>query len=766
MKYRNYRLALMGCTAIAALLLGAAAEAQEAGNASAGSTLETIVVKTTTKTARQKLQNAATDTPLASQTSGDTLRKKDIGSIQDLGRTTEPGVDWVKNEGGLFIRGLGGARVTTLIDGIPIPFLSNDARSGAGPTSTTNAQGGGDSFDFSSLSSLDVLRGADSSRVGPGALAGALVLRTLEPEDLIPAGRNWGGIAKTTFDSADRSFGGSVAVAKRIGDTSVLFQGGYKKGHERDNNGDAGGIGAVRTKANPADYDQNNLLFKLKRDLAGGHSIGFTAERFDRDVDTDLKTLQGATSGSSRVYKTGNYWGQDDTRRERISANYAYESESTDSFINSANLTLYLQRLTKNAGSSGERVGTVAGPWLRDNELQERSIGVSGAVRSSTFETGALKHEITLGGDLSFFRSTSFLTGIDACTLGTASPIAQLYSCPALHSNQSDMPDVNGTRLGLYVEDHIAFGNSGFALTPGVRFDWYDYNTKASAGYTSNSGYGSFGLPDGSDGNRFSPKLLATYDLNPGIQLFAQWSMAYRAPTVSELYLNFANPAQGYAVIGNADLKPETANGFEIGANLGDEDFGGKVTLFHNRYRNFIDTETTVSAGFPFGVTQNFNRDKVEISGVEFNAHKKFDSGFNVHAGLAYAYGKDTGSDEYLRSVAPFKSVVGVGYEQASWGTDFSMIASAGMRDDGNASTFDAPGYGIFDLTAWWEPEQIKGLRVQGGVYNVFDKTYYNAIALRNVNMSSVPSDTNSAQFQEYFSEPGRTFKISLTKKF
>ncbi len=75
---------------------------------------------------------------------------------------------------------------------------------------------------------------------------------------------------------------------------------------------------------------------------------------------------------------------------------------------------------------------------------------------------------------------------------------------------------------------------------------------------------------------------------------------------------------------------------------------------------------------------------------------------------------------------------------------------------------FEAPGYGIVDATVWWQPEKIgdtdlSGLRVQAGVFNVFNKRYWNAI--------DVPADTSLAA-RDYFSEPGRTFKVSITKKF
>lgn len=360
---RHWRSVLLVCTAATIVLPVSQSFAQSApatkpaANADGATVLQKIVVK-----GSRVAPGSVADTPLATETTQEEIVNKDINNLEDFGRTVEPGVDYVKASGGVFIRGLGGPRVTTLVDGIPIPYLQNFARSG-GPTATTNADGGGDAFDFSSLSAVDVLRGADSSRAGSGVLGGAMVLRTLEAEDLIRDGRDWGGLAKLTYDGEDRSIGGSVAVAKKIENTSILFQGAYKKGHERLSNGDVDTIGATRTEANPADFDQNNLLLKLRQQLEGGHTIGITAERFDRDYTSDLKTLQGATTGSSRVYKPGDYDGNEENKRERVSLDYKFEAESGDSLIDDANATVYWQRLKRNAGSEGTRVGSVAGPW-------------------------------------------------------------------------------------------------------------------------------------------------------------------------------------------------------------------------------------------------------------------------------------------------------------------------------------------------------------------------------------------------------------------
>ena len=754
MRSRSLRPILLACTALAAITSLAPAQAQTAATTTTNADetqLQTIVVK-----GKRVAQTAVSDSPLASEQLAETLRNKEVDSFQDLGRVLEPGVDFSKSLGGVTIRGLGGPRVVTTIDGIPLPYLDNFARRG-GPSSTTNANGGSDSFDFSSISTLDVLRGADSSRLGSGALAGGIALRTLEPEDLIGEGKDWGGIAKTTYDSEDKSVSGSAAVAKRTENTSVLFQGTYKKGQETASQGDINTIGPTRTEANPAEYDQYNLLFKLRQQLEGGHMIGVTGERFRREMDTDLKTLQGATSDSSRIWAVGEHNGFDDTARDRVSLDYSFLNPAENDVIQSARLSLYWQKTVKNAGATGRRVGGIAGPWLRDNELSEGAYGVTGNVVSE-LSTGLLDHELTIGLDGSIADTSQFVTGVDGCTIGTAT-----NGCSNLKSNLSDMPDVDGKRFGIYIDDKISMENSALSITPGLRFDWYDFEPVLTDAFQISNAYKVGGLPGSSDGSRLSPKLLAEYQLTDEVELFAQWSMAYRAPTVNELYLEFVN--SGYAVRGNPNLEAETSNSFEIGANVNLGDVSGRVTAYHSRYKNFIDQ--TNSRDPVYGaLTQYQNLDRVHISGLEFSLRKDFSNGFFFHTGGAYAYGEDKENGEYLRSVLPFKGVVGVGYDQVNWGADLSLITAAGMRDDGKAATFDAPGYGIVDLAAWWEPEQFQGLRIQAGVYNIFDKTYYDAVEMKDFNPTTVPANNNTNQPIEYYSEPGRTFKISLTQKF
>ncbi|MCO5145445.1 MAG: TonB-dependent hemoglobin/transferrin/lactoferrin family receptor [Aquamicrobium sp.] len=733
MKAWHSRAPLMACTALAMLYIAIPAAAQDSSTV-----LETIEVEGKKTSAGQKLEKGAADTPLASETTADDIRKKEISDLGDLGNTTEPGVDYTESQpgkvGGLTIRGLGGPRIATVIDGIPISSFGNLIRAGS-PSPMTGISDGTNSFDFSSLSAIDVVRGADSSRLGAGALAGGLLMRTLEPDDLIEDGRDWGGISKVGYDSSDRSVAGSLAIAKRFESTSFLFQGAYKKGHERDNKGTDDIYGVTRTKPNPADIDQSNLLFKVRHDLEGGHRIGMTAERYRLDNDFELKTMQNS------LYQYDQGWGFESTHRDRVSLDYRYEAPSEGGLIDAAALTLYWQKLNKNAGSDGIRTSDSA-RYLRDNDVEESSYGLTGGLLS-TFNTGNLAHEVRFGGTLQFLQTEQFMTGLPASSV----------------LNKADMPHVSGTKLGLYLDDRIGLGDSGFALTPGLRLDWYDYEPKAAPGYT--------GPLVSKDGMRISPKLLATYQMTPQTELFAQWSMAYRAPSIDEYYIYY--PSSFYEVRGNIDLKPETGHGFEIGANYESGDLSGKLTVFHNRYRNFIEGYQV--SGAPLIMSWR-NVGEVEISGIELKARKDFANGFYLSGALSYAYGKNKTDDTILNSIAPFKAIIGIGYERENWGVDLTGIFAGHMREDGPQmdpqtgtpyETFDAPGYGIANLTGWWEPEQVKGLRIQAGVYNLFDRKYWNGVAVRGVDPTT---QSRSNQPVDFYSEPGRTFKVSLTHKF
>lgn len=752
-----WRLVLASGSALALLAgqsVGALAQEASSGGTTA---LETISVKGEGE--------AADASPLTKTTDRETLDERQVLSFEDFSRRVDAGVNYNASTNSINLRGLGDNRVLTLLDGIRQPWLT-DPRD--------DAKGGVNAYDFDSISALDITKGADSSRYGSGALGGVVNVRTLDPEDLIKDGRTYGGILKSTYDSADESVSGSAAAAVRSGDSWFMVQGGYKQGHERDNQGTIGGYEADRTIANPMDFDQGNVLAKFHQYIEGGHRLGITAEWYKRDEDID--NLNGTTSSDSGslLYTPGTLKSGEIVDRKRVSLSYDFLSPDNTDLFEEANVQLYWQKQKLNNTTNGIReidgrmfapggaaayYGPPYGDYSRDNLLEQTAYGITSEA-SKDLILGEHAHELRFGGEFYLQKTHQYSGGVDNCPDVDWTTVPQPYgpqTCRFLHTNASDMPDVDSTVFGFFVEDDIKLMNDRLTITPGVRFDWFSHDPKSTTAYEDSPNYDPAYLQDNDDFG-ISPKLRAAWQATDEWEIFAQWAQGFRAPSVTELYENYGSPGS-YARVGNPDLKTERSNGFEIGANYETSDLAFSATIFNSYYRNFIDTVTLQPPGGEYpvgGVTGYANRAHVNIYGVELAGQWNITNEWRTWGSFAWTEGRDTDTDEYLNSVAPLRGIIGLGYAKENWGADISLTAAA-ARDKVNGGGFVAPSYAVVDTTFWWEPEQFEGLKLQAGVFNVFDETYWDAV--------SVPDGVSNAK-RDYYSEAGRTFRLSVTKTF
>ncbi|MGE8666538.1 MAG: TonB-dependent hemoglobin/transferrin/lactoferrin family receptor [Achromobacter mucicolens] len=724
---------------------------------------------------------AAAVTP-AWDTSTDRRRMDDlqIRNWTDLGRRAEPGVNFNRTTNSINIRGLDQDRVLTRVDGIRLPWLDDGAR---------GVKGGLEAVDFNSLSRLDIVRGADATGGGSGAISGIADLHTLNPADLLSDGKTFGALAKTDYDSADNSWGANAALAGQIhSNTFWLVQAGVRNGHELDNRGDAGGYGANRSKPSPEDYDQRSFLLKLQQRVDGAHLFGLTGEYFKRNADIDNMWEQGP--GTS--YLIGENSTRKETERERVSFDYTYTAPDSGSLIDTAHAVVYWQRVRLDNSLTGIRgvdsrariipgdpfrYGFPNGPYGRSNSIQQTLFGASTELTKRI--AGASVSQLwSFGGEWYGNKTEQNSSGYDNCPVlrpGMPAPFGP-RACDMLHTNQADVPQSKGDQWALWVQDEFSFADGRYTLAPALRYDHYEQRPQSTAGYESNPNAGV--LPPSNSGSRFSPKLLGTWRAAEQLSLYAQYAYGFKAPSATQLYTNYGGPGT-YLRVGNPYLKPETSKGWELGAKLGSDDLGGAVSFFDNRYQNFIDGDVPLNASspqwqpgwtgqYPLGVTGNVNRAKVRIYGAEASAHWKFAPGWRTWGSLAWAVGKDEGTGQYLNSVAPLKAVLGVGYGRDVWGVD-AMLTTAMQRNkveypeasaDAPNPDFKAPGYGVVDLMGYWRPAAVKGLQVQAGVFNLFDKKYWEAINVPTAGATAIPRAV------DWYTEPGRSVRVSLTYQY
>ncbi|AWB32480.1 TonB-dependent hemoglobin/transferrin/lactoferrin family receptor [Orrella marina] len=688
----------------------------------------------------------------------------DQWQVQDwnqLANRVDAGVNFNATDGSINIRGLDKNRVLTRIDGVRQSWLS-DIRYGYG----TSVRGGLSSLDFNAVSDITIQRGVDSAAAGSGAMAGLVDVRTLEPEDLLAKPRSRGGVAaliKTGMQSVDSSWLVNAALAGHVtDDLTWMLQAGGQFGHETHNRGTEGGYGVTRSQANPANYSLQNYILKLRQKFEGGHRLGLSGTYFERQDDrTDL-------SASLTYYYPGQVFTSDTVKRKAIALDYNWDDPAGTGILDSVALNAYWQQADLETQLDGNRIKSYArgrlkypfGPYGRHSSMQETTLSAQGVVVKS-LQSAALRQRWEAGVQWYGTRLTQFAGASDNCP----EPVAR--SCPFIKANQADMPNSKGNQWGLWLQNRMTFGQ--FEVTPTLRYDYYQQRPQNTSDFVANPAH--VPLPD-SSGAAWSPKVLVAWSPLPDFSVYAQYAKGFTAPTATQLFSRYGTP-QTYLYKGNPHLKAETSHGWETGVRYESARAGAALTYFDNHYSNFI--QQVVVAGMDFRrpsypmLIQGFdNLESVRIYGVEAGGHWNFARGWRLSGSLAWAVGKDLGTDRYLNSVAPLTAMLGVSYSQDTWGvaaqikaaTSRSNVAYPTKGPQGQGPDFQAPGYGIVDVTAYWSPAEVKGLTIRAGVYNLFNKTYWNAL--------DVPSGAGRGMSRpvDLYTQPGINYGLTVTYRY
>ncbi|MDS1140852.1 TonB-dependent hemoglobin/transferrin/lactoferrin family receptor [Pusillimonas sp. SM2304] len=709
------------------------------------------------------------------------LDERAIESWEDFAKRGEPGVNFSTGSKSVNIRGMDQDRVVTRVDGIRIPWMNDGAR---------DEKGGLDTINFNTLSSIDLVRAAGAPQ--SGSLVGYLNLRTLAPDDLLGLGQDFGALVRSGYDSADDSWGLDAALAGRLGDSGTrwLVQAGQRKGHEMDNQGRVGGYGPLRDKPNPETYTQRNVMLKLQHDFNAEHRVTASGELFKRTGTVDSLHAQGTLT-----FALGGNYTDKESSRKRAVLGYEFRSIEEKAAVSRGDVKLYWQRGYQ-AGSQhairlpdprGEvmfgpfPVGQVYGygypygPYGRSNSIQKTGRGLLTEWQGYLM-SGGLQHHWAVGGEWYGNRLEQRSTGYDNCPdFLLPNPPLGPRSCDLLHTNQSDIPQADGDQWSLWAQNEMSWAEGKYALTPALRFDAYRFSPEAGGAYDANPNARVTALSSTS-GQRLSPSLLAAYRPREDLSFYAKYGYGYKAPSATQLYTNYGAPGT-YLRVGNPNLKAEVSRGWELGMDAGTADLGGRLSVFDNRYRDFIEEEVPLNpdspewnpawAGvYPMGVTGFANRSRVRIYGAELSGHWNINSNWYTWGSLAWSRGKDQDTDRYLNSVAPLKAILALGYRSEQWGAEAittlakrrSHVEYPEATADVSTPDFQAPGYGLLDLTAWWKPQAVKGVRLQAGIYNAFDKKYWNAL--------NVPRPGRDPHPIDYYTEPGRSFRVSLTYQY
>ena len=641
---------------------------------------------------------------------------------------------------GFSIRGIGGNRVLTVLDGI----RSNDIYH-AGPASY-----GRDSMDTDNIKTVELIRGPASALYGADAIGGAVILTSREPRDYLEGDRVAFNLRASAAD-ADAQYRGGFTAASQFGDVGLLAQYTNRQFAEQEVNGPG--------SLNPQDGRSDSLMLQMHWDVSPGQQLGFSMDNFAEQIETRLDSEIGRSVSDSR--------GLDDTERLRVGMRYEWQA-GLKLFDD---LELDLNRQDTDATQYTEQTRT---SYSFLNPRDPRTYRGTSARRESTFDfdqqtsafnlnlrktvtAGALTHSLAYGASL---EETDTQRPRNRCDEDLASGqttcriSAYPFAPPEVFPNKT-IPDTSTVRSGIYLQDEMVLAESGLTLIPGARYDRYRMEAVPDPSLDGTGQVRGYGFPvESIDEGAVSLSLGVLYDINADWSMFGQYAEGYRPPNFAEANQSFVNLGYRYATVPNPELLAENSKGLEFGLRASFPNAFLSVAAYRNRYTNFIESAFAGMRG-SISLFQNRNIGEVRIRGAEFNARVFLNEQWQVRTALAYARGDNLSASAPLDSVDPLTLVAGLRFDAPSgrWGGEL-LLTAVGNKDRVSApERVTADGHSVVDVVGNYDFSE--SVRLRFGAFNVLDERYARWINISSLNAESTAAIENAQQ-------PGMNFRIGL----
>lgn len=572
---------------------------------------------------------------------------------------------------------------------------------------------------------VEVLRGpASSTLYGSGALGGVINFTTKDASDFIDPDKSGALRLKGSYSSNEQGWLSSFVLAQRLNpDAEFLLTGNYRTA----NNYTTGDGTEIRSSF----FDTWSGLAKVTANVGDEGRARLSYQRWDSDAERQ----DYAQSGSDAVVMGAPTFGYvdrhvvDDTfvasYENPFSGNDWLDVKVSASYSNTATA----QRNATGNPMFGLTCATSALFCDTDYGYQTAQFNIE---NTSEFHGANWKNFLTYGWQI-------------ANQVRTANVLNGAVSGIGFHPEGSDL------RNGVFVQNEFVW-NENFTVISGVRFDTRRLSPGASTGVTG----------DFTD-TAISPKIAAHYRFNDTVAVFGSFAHTERFPTIDEV---FSSTSSRSVFLPSFGLKKEKSNNWEGGVALSGYDVirpgdsvQMKTTYFHNSIQDLIALNPALVSGF--NNTQGYiNIDRARIHGVEIEVAYDSEYAF-ASAGYSHVLGRNATNNQYLTTVAPDELSFTVGGRLPDRDIEFGLKSRivAGPQDScrnavasvtcagGSASRFSR-SFNVHDVYLSWTPKegQFAGWETQFGVDNIFDK--------------------NHKEFLNNDYAKGRTFKISLSKKF
>ncbi len=440
------------------------------------------------------------------------------------------------------------------------------------------------------LAEVEIEKSNLTQNGGAGSSAGIVTMRTLNTQDILDDGEDWGGKINISHGNNSYDFAGDASVGARISPKLDI-------------------AAAVSRKAigNYGPGSNNPGLFTTGN-----------GKYYDRDSSRPEYTFLRQTSG---LLKANIYLSEDQELNLGYvgsMSDYAKTNDVTNLYADFNETQVHTLTAKHNWDPESELINLDTGVyWTRTDNHQFRPARytASGTVSTSSFDNDYTLD--TFGADIAnksnfeldpVFDGTSELsfdygTELFEDKAKTTSDLGDEGGYGAAYQVEGSTPGGQRDVYGAYLTTTYGW-NDLFTVHGGLRADRYSLTgdtfwceTQASSGNLCEDG----GTPLDVDlsQNKVSPSFGASISPFKGIQFYANYRENLRAPTVQEALLGGDHIGNvGVPFYSNANLKAEESTTSEIGVNFKFNDVLRKGDGFRAKvsyYRSVIDNYTTIA---------------------------------------------------------------------------------------------------------------------------------------------------------------------------
>ncbi|MBO3657732.1 TonB-dependent receptor family protein [Acinetobacter haemolyticus] len=582
-------------------------------------------------------------------------------------------------------------RSTVLMDGVPLAVAPyGQPQLSLAPVSMGN------------IESVDVVRGAGSVRFGP---------------------QNVGGIINFTTRSIPQEFSGSIGLTTEfatgtdqlkytpnifIGGTldnglglALLYSGTKGDGYREANN--KIDIDDVMLKTAYQWTDQDQIAINLHHyEGRGEMPEGLSAEKF---VENPYQSNQ------SRNYFAG--------RRSDISVKYSHKDE-----LNNFELLGYYVDSFRT--SDLESIGNKGISTLSSSPRDYKYFGIEPRY-SRAYQWASMDNEVTVGYRYLQEESSEFSGRAQYDTV-TGSPGKSI----------ANTTSEGGTKAhAIYIDNRFGIGN--WVITPGIRFESIDTHNNFTA---YNNGIPTNTIYPKIKSEEFLPSLSLLYKANENWNIFANAGISFGPQQYNQLVTTKTVDGKNTAFSTLDGLHPEKSKNYEIGTKYLGNGLSAELTLFYLDFDKELFLERPDNIGTGIWTDLGATSHKGIETGLSYDFGQLADAleGLKVYGNYTFTKatseaGKFEGKD--LPYYSRHLGNLGLAYQVDQWSINADMFAQSKQHAPGSGDVYqtqetsdgrigDIPGYSTFAVRAGYDfSHQLKGLKVAGGVKNVFDKQYF-----------------------------------------